>query len=81
MQNYIVKNNKSYRIGPLSFRYVEVDIGNDEIIKGGGFYISSKCFLTIGYCNQPWIDEEGRPYNFKVDGDILFLRKLAFSLK
>lgn len=67
-------------VGPFAFQYVEA-ITEEDTIKGGGLYLNSKCVLTIAYCNNPWIDDEGNPYNFKKDGDILFLRKWAISLK
>lgn len=74
------KTGKLRKIGSLAFQYVEA-ITDEDTIKGGGLYWNGKCIVTIAYCNNPWIDNKGKPYNYKRDGDILFLRKWAISVK
>lgn len=76
----IKRKGRIYSLKPFAFQYVEVDAGKN-IIKGGGFYFLGKCFITVARCNNLWVDEKGKPYQFKKDGDILFLRKLAISFK
>lgn len=81
MSDKIIKKKvKTYTLKPFTFQYVEA-ITDDDIIKGGGLYFLKTCFLTIARCNNVWIDQDGKPYNFKKDGDVWFIRKFAISFK
>lgn len=81
MENGIIKRkDKVYSLKPFVFQYIDAITEDDEIIRGGGIYFLDKHILTIAHCNNLWIDEEGKPYNFRVSDNILFLRKFAISV-
>lgn len=73
------QNEKNLIINGFGFRFVKGITDENDIIKGGSFYAFGKQLLTIAICNTDWVDEQGLPYKFKLDGKILFIKKMAIG--
>lgn len=59
--------------------YVKGITNESEIIKGISFFLVNKQLLTFALADTLWVDENGKPYNLKLDGSILFIRRLAIG--
>lgn len=51
-----------------------------DVIKGGTFYLFNKKVFTVALANTDWVDDSGEIYKFKKQGSVLFVRKLALGI-
>lgn len=72
-------NSKNFLIRGFGFKYVKGITNENEIIKGGSFYSFGKQVLTVAFADTEWVDDNGKPYKFKIEQGILYVRKLALG--
>lgn len=72
-------NSKKFLIIGFGFKYVKGITDENEIIKGGSFYAFGKQFLTIAFADTEWVDDNGKPYKFKTDQGMLYIKKIALG--
>jgi hypothetical protein len=70
---------KKYGFLWLNFKYAKGKTNENEIIKGGSFYAFGKQLFTIAYADTDWVDEDGKPYKFKLDRGMLYVKKIALG--
>ena len=59
--------------------YVKGITNEGEIIKGISFFLIGKQLLTFSVADTFWLDENNKPYNFKLDGTVFFVKRLAIG--
>lgn len=79
MSGIVKEKVKLFYFYGFGFRYVKGITDENDIIKGGNLYAFGKQLLTVAVSNTEWVDEQGMPYKFKLDGRILFVKKLAIG--
>jgi len=59
--------------------YVKGITNEGEHIKGISLFFVNKQLLTFALADELWVDEYNKPYNFKLDGTVLFVKRLAIG--
>ncbi|MFS0877998.1 hypothetical protein [Solibacillus isronensis] len=75
--------DKDYRFKGFGLRYTHVLTEENETIKGGSLFLFGKQCVTFAISNTDWVDDNGKPYKFKLERHVLFIKKWAigFNLK
>ena len=63
----------------FGFRYAEGVTDENELIKGFSVYAFGRQTLTFALADVDWVDSDGKPYNFKLDDKVLYVKKLAIG--
>lgn len=74
-----VLSKKQFLLKGFGFKFAKGETNENEIIKGGSFHAFGKQILTIALADTEWVDDEGKPFKFKIDRRILYIKKLALG--
>lgn len=74
------KLQKDFTVLGFGVKYAKGMTDEADIIRGGSLMLFGKQALTIAICNTDWVDEQGKPYGCKLDGTVLFVRKVALGI-
>lgn len=70
---------KTFYYKGFGFYYVDALTNENETIKGVSLYLFGKQCITIALSNVLWTKKDGKPYNFKIEDTVLFIRKIAIG--
>ena len=73
-------SKKDFLLFGTGFKFVKAITEADEIIKGGSLMLFKKQVFTIGIASKPWVDVNGQPFKFKVEGNVLFSGKFSLGI-
>lgn len=64
----------------FGYYYLKGKINKDETVRALSLYLFGKQAIAIAISDELWVQKNGEPYHIKVDGNTLFIKKLAISI-
>lgn len=76
-----MKNHKTenYLVKGFGIQFSQMVTDEDETIKGISFLAFHKRLFNLAKADCMWVDEQGKPFVFKMDEGVLFIRKTAIN--